>query len=246
MLHFFRQIRQRFLTDNKFSKYLLYAIGETLLVVMGILIALQVDNWNTSRQEEKLEAKILDEIRSNLQTGLSALELSFRLDSLSISSGVIILEHLENKLPFHDSLALHFARFPNVGYAGIPSSGYDAIKSLGLTYLSNDSIRIALSELYDSGLPYLQQTYQLDVWERRNMFYESELYEHFVIEDRFFGESESRGRYPINYTELLDDAKFISMVRSLVLNRLWFKSQKELLKEKVEQLLELINTEVDE
>jgi hypothetical protein len=46
MLRFFRQIRQRLLTDNKFSKYLLYAIGEILLVVIGILIALQADFWN--------------------------------------------------------------------------------------------------------------------------------------------------------------------------------------------------------
>ena len=52
MLRFFRQIRQRLLTDNKFSKYLLYAIGEILLVVIGILIALQVDNWNEQRKSE--------------------------------------------------------------------------------------------------------------------------------------------------------------------------------------------------
>ena len=46
MPRFLNRIRQRLLTDNKFSKYLLYAIGEILLVVIGILIALQLDNWN--------------------------------------------------------------------------------------------------------------------------------------------------------------------------------------------------------
>ncbi|WP_019669398.1 cadherin repeat domain-containing protein [Eudoraea adriatica] len=58
MLRFFRQIRQRLLTDNppagsrranRFSKYLLYAVGEIFLVVVGILIALQVNNWNEQR-----------------------------------------------------------------------------------------------------------------------------------------------------------------------------------------------------
>ena len=53
MLRFFRQIRQRLLTENKFSKYLLYAIGEILLVVIGILIALQVDSWNEERIQKK-------------------------------------------------------------------------------------------------------------------------------------------------------------------------------------------------
>jgi hypothetical protein len=46
MIKFFRKIRQKMLTENKFSKYLLYAIGEIALVVIGILIALSVNNSN--------------------------------------------------------------------------------------------------------------------------------------------------------------------------------------------------------
>ncbi len=53
MLRFFRQLRQRLLTENKFSKYLLYAIGEILLVVIGILIALQLDQNAEKKQEDK-------------------------------------------------------------------------------------------------------------------------------------------------------------------------------------------------
>lgn len=66
MLRFFRQIRQRLLTDNKFSKYLLYAIGEILLVVIGILIALQIGNWNEEirkkTQEKELLINLLDDL----------------------------------------------------------------------------------------------------------------------------------------------------------------------------------------
>ena len=51
MITFFRRLRQSFLSENKFSKYFLYAIGEIILVVIGILIALQVNNWNQNRQE---------------------------------------------------------------------------------------------------------------------------------------------------------------------------------------------------
>ncbi len=53
MIKFFRHIRKRLLTENKLSKYLLYAIGEIVLVVIGILIALQINNWNTSKIESK-------------------------------------------------------------------------------------------------------------------------------------------------------------------------------------------------
>jgi len=52
MIKFFRKIRQRLVTENKFSKYFLYAIGEILLVVIGILIALQLNNLNEDRKIE--------------------------------------------------------------------------------------------------------------------------------------------------------------------------------------------------
>ncbi|MDM9630263.1 DUF6090 family protein [Robiginitalea aurantiaca] len=66
MIRFFRQIRQRLITDNKFSKYLLYAIGEILLVVIGILIALQVDNWNEERKNDEKITTILSDIMDEL------------------------------------------------------------------------------------------------------------------------------------------------------------------------------------
>jgi hypothetical protein len=50
MIKFFRKIRQQLLIENKFSKYLLYAIGEIVLVVIGILIALSINNWNEKRK----------------------------------------------------------------------------------------------------------------------------------------------------------------------------------------------------
>ena len=64
MIKFFRKIRQRLLFDNlaarrveKLSKYLLYAFGEIVLVVIGILMALQINNANEIRKEKILEKK---------------------------------------------------------------------------------------------------------------------------------------------------------------------------------------------
>ena len=66
MIKFFRKIRQRLLSENKFSKYLIYATGEIVLVVIGILIALQINNWNEQRKERKLEVQIYTELKSDL------------------------------------------------------------------------------------------------------------------------------------------------------------------------------------
>ena len=66
MIKFFRHIRQRLLSENKFSKYLLYAIGEIVLVVIGILIALQINNWNEGRKEFRKSKALLEEFRRDL------------------------------------------------------------------------------------------------------------------------------------------------------------------------------------
>ncbi|WP_411767609.1 DUF6090 family protein [Winogradskyella sp. A3E31] len=67
MIKFFRKIRQKLLTENKFSKYLFYAIGEIVLVVIGILIALQINNWNENRKQQIKLQQIYHEILADLK-----------------------------------------------------------------------------------------------------------------------------------------------------------------------------------
>ena len=74
MIKFFRSIRQKMLTENKFSKYLIYAIGEILLVVIGILIALQINNWNEVQKGKIKATTILKEIRSDMFKDLELIE----------------------------------------------------------------------------------------------------------------------------------------------------------------------------
>lgn len=70
MIKFFRNIRRSLLNDGKTGKYLKYAIGEIILVVIGILIALQINNWNEQRKANKLlrtyEANIINELEEDL------------------------------------------------------------------------------------------------------------------------------------------------------------------------------------
>tara|TARA_R110002051_G_scaffold3131_6_gene16859 strand:- start:7426 stop:7659 length:234 start_codon:yes stop_codon:yes gene_type:complete len=66
MIKFFRKIRQRLVSENKFSKYLIYAIGEIVLVVIGILIALQLNNLNENKKNNVFEKEILSQIQENL------------------------------------------------------------------------------------------------------------------------------------------------------------------------------------
>ena len=74
MIKIFRKIRQKLLTENKFSKYLLYAIGEIVLVVIGILIALSINNWNENRKEIESQKKLYSNLKIDFQNRLDELE----------------------------------------------------------------------------------------------------------------------------------------------------------------------------
>ena len=73
MIKFFRKIRQQLLTANKFSKYLLYAIGEIVLVVIGILVALQINQWNTNTKNNSLEKIYLQRLKADVNWNIEEL-----------------------------------------------------------------------------------------------------------------------------------------------------------------------------
>jgi hypothetical protein len=74
MIKLFRNIRQNLLMENKTEKYFKYAIGEIVLVVIGILIALQINNWNEQRKDRVKEQVILKQLQEDYQSNLIQLE----------------------------------------------------------------------------------------------------------------------------------------------------------------------------
>ncbi|MDT0557841.1 DUF6090 family protein [Ichthyenterobacterium sp. W332] len=78
MIKFFRRIRQNLIMENKTSKYFKYAIGEILLVVIGILIALQINNWNENRKLKLNEKYIIENLIEDLQSDYNNYETNKR------------------------------------------------------------------------------------------------------------------------------------------------------------------------
>ena len=76
MINFLRKNRKQFLTEDRFIKYLLYAIGEIALIVIGIMIALQLNNWYTENQNSRKETLALLDISSGLLFDLDDLRLN--------------------------------------------------------------------------------------------------------------------------------------------------------------------------
>ncbi len=76
MLHFLRRVRRSLVKKGKTRSYLIYAVGEILLVVVGILIALQVNNWNTTNQNKQLIERVLKTLEDETRTNLEQVERS--------------------------------------------------------------------------------------------------------------------------------------------------------------------------
>tara|TARA_R110002153_G_scaffold259377_1_gene419023 strand:- start:73 stop:795 length:723 start_codon:yes stop_codon:yes gene_type:complete len=148
MIKFFRKIRQKLLSENKFSKYLLYAIGEIVLVVIGILIALQINNWNEINKLDEIEKNTLKELKSDLEQNI--IEINSHITALEDckKSNEIIISHMENKLPYNDSLNFHFSNlYPYIAFAPVQTT-YDNLRQNGIKLISNESLRAKISMLY--------------------------------------------------------------------------------------------------
>lgn len=162
MLRFFRQIRQRLLTDNKVSKYLLYAIGEIILVVIGIIIALQVDNWNDHFIEKAEEQRILQNLHDDFQKNLTDINTVHAQNKKALESAVFTIQlvglETEQLAAFNtDSLLLASLDYDHIS----PSSNAlaDLIGSGRLSRLHNHNIK---NYLYDwsTQLRYVEMAYE--------------------------------------------------------------------------------------
>ena len=101
MIKFFRKIRQNLLMENKTGKYFKYAIGEIILVVIGILIALQINNWNENRKKEALKdeykiALINDYTNDTIQVNAGLLRNNLRIERINSLRDSLTKGHFNN------------------------------------------------------------------------------------------------------------------------------------------------------
>ncbi|NVK48128.1 MAG: hypothetical protein HWE09_00070 [Cyclobacteriaceae bacterium] len=166
MIKFFRKIRQRLLTQNQFSKYLIYAVGEIVLVVIGILIALQINNWNTAKVQERQRQNFLtdlgEEIRKTQQNDFNPFTIysQYFLEMDSILE--LIQENRLNEAEYRANEDLLLPMF---------SSKHTGILRENVNYLTLENgnnilkIRSEFPEKYEH-LLYLLKAYQdgFEIW----------------------------------------------------------------------------------
>ena len=107
MIKFFRKIRKKLLSENKFSKYLIYAIGEIILVVIGILIALQINEYKTNREIESEEIEFLSYVKQDLSKDLENLKNVASFKKMQFDNCLEIIEYYKHgNVSLQDTLGL--------------------------------------------------------------------------------------------------------------------------------------------
>lgn len=144
------------LLQNKTGQYVKYAIGEIILVVIGILIALQINNWNEARKQNQLEINALSEVRDDLVNSMADINQNLRIMTEWLESAWEIKRLIQTSDVFPDSMGSDLLKMTKDEYLFVNSKTYTALKSAGFKVIKNDEIRGELDDLYESTYPRLQ------------------------------------------------------------------------------------------
>ncbi|OIQ27564.1 MAG: hypothetical protein BM564_12385 [Bacteroidetes bacterium MedPE-SWsnd-G2] len=159
MFKLFNALRFQFLSKNKISKYLLYALGEIILVVIGILIALNINNANQLKLQKEKEVKLLTELKYDLEITLEELKRDIQYLNIQIERGETLISVFidstkapENAIDFNSD----YAGYTNNVKSYPRTMAYQNLKSLGVDLFSNDSIRFLMTEIFERKIERLQ------------------------------------------------------------------------------------------
>jgi len=178
MIKFFRKIRQNLLSEGKTAKYFKYAIGEIVLVVIGILIALQINNWNENRKERLQEQALLVQLQSEFNSNLKQLNEKITIRRNMYNSSLKLLHYIDNPVDIHnDSILKHLVQ-TTLSPTFNPIST-DFIGTGRIQLLQNNRLKELLTRWSSEIVAVTEEEVQ---W----LDYSKEQYTHFLIENASF------------------------------------------------------------
>ncbi|RMB56325.1 hypothetical protein EAX61_14665 [Dokdonia sinensis] len=246
MIKFFRKIRKKLLRENRLSKYLLYAVGEIILVVIGIFIALQLNNWNTDKQTKKVQIKYLKEIANNLKTDLEDVRFNIGFNETRLNASRIVINSLDKQATYSDSLDVYYGSLLYTTRSVVNYSAYETLKAKGLEIITNDNLRKSITKLYSF---YYQNVIDFEIQDDHALQYQIVIptvlsrVEVRKKEGAIAGDQLAK---PINFEELKNDVEFKN---AIVMNedlRVYMINNYKGLEKEILECVKLINDELNE
>ena len=204
-MRIFNKLRLNAIQFTRIRKYLIYAIGEILLISIGILIALNLNIWNQNQKAKAVEINTLKEIHLGLSDDLKDLQVSLGFYRNCKNSSDILISHLNNMLPYNDTLDSHFGKIGLFAVLSVRTGPFETLKSRGMETITNDSLRLKIANLYDS---YYKT---IVVYQNIHIEHYSEIRKMFLNKFKNLKAFESAS--PINYERLLNDNVFLNTAK---------------------------------
>ena len=237
MRNLLSRLRISIIENNIGRKYLLYAIGEIFLVMIGILLALQINNWNEDRKDRLTERKILQELAENLEINAQSLKGNIQWTQSLDKSSEMVLNVIEQRLPYHDSLDTHFATaLTHVDGSSLTSQvAFESLKNIGFNIIRNEDLQKEIIYLFEQSYQGLNNTLL------RSGAAHTTILE---LQHRFFLRKPGYRYKPHSYNEVLNNAELHSWMWYVKDTRLWLNGHKNRSLVQTEKVLKLIQEEL--
>ena len=247
MLNLFRKIRRKLTGEGNLRRYLIYAFGEILLVVIGILIALQVNNLNENRKTRVKEEQILNDLIIEIEDDLTSMNYNIERHSEAMNSCKVLLDIFNKNIDYNDSLSFHLAA---VHYHTVFISNmgaYESLKSKGFEIISNKELRFEIINLYEKWYPILQTNDNIlseDIFHIKRNFNQThfdkfQLFE--VIPDGFRYNGEM---IPNNFNQLKNNTEYNYFLKSLLASHSSIISLNKLINKKAGNVIDKSRVEI--
>ena len=218
---------------------------ETLYVIVGILVAFSLNDWNEKRKARLTEISILNELIVGLTTDSYTLNYNTDKHNQAIKSCEIVLNALNEVEEYNDSLAYHFAAVHYYTTFASARGAYESLKSMGFESISNKPLRLTIIDLYDQWYTILQTNQKIltdDIHDLKRNFNQDHFDKFLVLIPEppiYAGEM-----IPVDFKQLKANQQYKYQIRTLHASHTVFSALSSLVSDKVANLISSCQEEV--
>lgn len=215
-----------------------YILGEITLIVLGILIAVQINNWNEHRKSRRFEKQIMEEIYQTLEKELAVIGSRIERCETIEKATAEVYQQLGDAIPLTDGLQRSFWLCNWVVFYQPQTIAFERLRAKGIELVSDDQLRLDLLHLHDFLYPLVQSfTNRLNAWSETDLKPYAQT--HFRIE----AETPTKKIYiPLDYQNLLENPLF----RNLVLDKQSRTKDMRYHLKRVEEQIKLLMDQIEE
>ena len=227
---------------NKTGKYFKYAIGEIVLVVIGILIALSINNWNEEKKSIQKGRDILVDIRENLEFNTIQFQDDIEINRNVVNSIDIVLNNITVTKIYNDSLDKHIRYVNWWASARWKSSGYEALVKHGVEIVQSKELQESIIDLYE--ISYIEIVENARLQEGNWNAVLPNWLELIYRDPSAFNSSDEHKARPFDYQEIVDSRMFRSFLTFNRSQRVYDIQVRTSMIAKHQEIIKLINKEL--